>query len=131
MKKRDQARSTWKRLNTPQSRQEYQECRNHVKRLISETRRSYSCDKLATNRRDFWQRIRNYELTSTSKGDKTDNDICGREGMFNAHVAAVGPDIAAEVANQCDRDAITGLRPYLVCSSALVLRSVALHQRSS
>jgi len=134
MKERDEARRAWESQRTPDSRHEYTQCRNRVKSLQTLARRSFMCDRLSTNRRDFWSRIKQFTLRPVKGVDAPSDGLSGRADAFNAHFAAVGPRIAAEAA-AATRDSTTqliaGPRPFRVCASALELRPATLPELST
>ena len=134
MQERDEARKAWEHQRTPASRHVYRRCRNRVKNIITLARRAFLCDRLSTDRRDFWSRIKQFSFRPVHGGDAPSDDICSRADAFNAHFAAVGPRIAAEAA-AATRDSTTdvpaGPRPYRVCASALKLRPATLPELSA
>ena len=102
--------------------------------MLNLARRSFICENLVSDRREFWNRIKNFSLRPT-KGESTPpDDLENRADAFNEHFASVGPRIAAEAASAA-RDCVicepTGPRPYRVCASALELRPATLTKLSA
>ena len=121
---RDDARRTWTRNKTAETRLRYQQRRNNLKRVIISAKRQYLCDSLTTDRRQFWSRVRNFALRPSGGGPSDAEDVGERADAFNAHFASIGPRIAAEVGR--DGGDTIGPRPPRVCASALTLRPATL-----
>ena len=127
MAERDAARRASERSGGPEARHDYQLSRNRLKGLLACAKRSYICNNLLSDRRDFWSRIKNFVLRPAGVAPGPD-DVTDRADEFNEHFASVGPRVAAGVVRVAGVDA--GPRPPRVCASALRLGPVTLPELS-
>ena len=121
---RDAARETWTEHKTTATRLNYQQSRNKLKSTITRAKRQYLCDSLATDRRQFWSRIKAFAFRSPGEAPSGADDVSQQADALNAHFASIGSRIAAEVPR--DDSATTGPRPPRVCASSLKLQPATL-----
>ena len=129
MGERDSAYRVWRRSRSDADREEYRRLRNCVKRRLIRCKREFLSADMLSDRRAFWRNLKDFALRPARGGGGAGEGMPpGQEDAFNAHFAAVGPRIAAELAAS-DPSPLPP-RPPCVTSAGLRLKPATLPELS-
>ena len=126
---RDAAYRVWRRSRTDGDRDKYRRLRNCVKRRLTRCKREFLSAGMLSDRGSFWRNVKEFALRPARGGGGTGEGMPpGQEDSFNAHFAAVGPRIAAELAAS-DPSPLPP-RPPCVTTAGLCLEHATLPELS-
>ena len=129
MSRRDAAYRVWRRSRTDMDRDVYRRLRNCVKSGRIKCKRDFLAGDMLSDRRAFWRNIRDFAFRPSRGGAGAGEGVPpGQEDTFNAHFAAVGPRIAAEL-SASDPSPLPP-RPPCVTSAGLRLQPATLPELS-
>ena len=129
MRERDSAFLAWQRSRAVEHKCAYRRLRNHVKVRLLQCKRDFLSAHMLSDRRSFWRNISEFALRPAGGANKASCVLSTEQAdAFNRHFAAVGPNIAAELA--ASGPSRLPARPPCVTSAGLRLLPATLPELS-